>query len=301
MRKFILFLFFLLFVFTGAFSASRWLRLREKREEGFEPLSLTQARFSPHPYPLQDHPFTVVVTGRNNGASVEKTLSSIFAQHYGNYRVIYIDDASDDGCYEVVKDLVADSSQRDRVTLIQNTHPLGSLANLKRAIDSCLDHEIIVVVDGRDALAHEWVLERLNAYYADPDLWITYGQYLEYPTFQIGNCQLFNDEEPRAKRFVPCHLKSFYAGLFKKIESRDLTYQGHFLEEEEGMTYLLPLMEMAKNHVQFIPEVLYVLNRRENQEREPEAQSWSERLIRSFPPYQSLKSLELIPKEETFE
>ena len=184
MKKFVLFLFLLAIVFAGSFTVAQNLN-----KKYVEPVQLTQPfAFKPIPFPLKNLPFTFVIVGVNNGASVAKTLDSVFSQNYENYRLIYIDDASDDGSFELVRDLIFDSGHLGRVTLVQNEKRLGKLANICRALQTCEDPEIVVVLEGEDWLAHEWVLQKLNTYYADSDLWMTYGQYRDFPTYQLGIC-----------------------------------------------------------------------------------------------------------------
>jgi glycosyltransferase involved in cell wall biosynthesis len=177
MKRLFGFLFFLAVVFGGSYVGSQWIEPKSKiLRQG------AVARFQPTQFPLKNRPFAVVVVGRDNGAVVAKTLASIFNQNYENYRVVYVDDASSDGSFDLVKDLVYDGGRYIQVELVQNEQRLGVLASLVKAVKACADEEIVVVVGGEDWLAHEWVLQRLNAYYDNPDLWMTYGQYCEFPS-----------------------------------------------------------------------------------------------------------------------
>ena len=142
--------------------------------------------FRPAQYPCQNRSFVIFICGFNNGAFLEKTLRSVFSQVYDNYRLIYIDDASTDGSFELARDCISQSGYSSRATFVHNDQRLGLLANLVRAVQVCKDQEIVILLHGQDWLAHEWVLERLNQYYADPDLWLTYGQYREFPVVSIG-------------------------------------------------------------------------------------------------------------------
>ena len=47
----------------------------------------------------------MVVTGHNTNKdfAIEANLNSIFTQNYSNYRVVIIDDGSDDGSQEVIE------------------------------------------------------------------------------------------------------------------------------------------------------------------------------------------------------
>lgn len=216
--------------------------------------------FKPTPYPLQNRRFVIAISGRNNGATVDKTLRSVLFQNYETYRVIYIDDASTDGSFLQARDVIYESGHASKVLLVQNEHPEGTISNLLRAAENCLDDEILVVVGGEDLLAHEWVLQKLNQYYANPDLWMTYSKYLELPTFIPGeNLSDKDAQNPRNISLPPLHLKTFYAALFKNVQEDDLIYQGAFMPDSADLAYMIPLLEMAKGHIQYLDEVLYLV------------------------------------------
>ena len=162
-------LFLLGVVFSGAFY------LGKIKQEAKEPIRTPL--FQPALHPIANCTFAVVIIGYNNGAFVEKTLRSVFSQNYLDFRIFYVDDASDDGSFELARDLIYESGQMLRVELMQNKERVGIAANLLRVVEQCADQEIIVVINGEDWLAHKWVLSRLNQYYANPDLWLTFGQY----------------------------------------------------------------------------------------------------------------------------
>src|SRR3990167_8151971 len=194
--------------------------------------------FLPASFPTVIHPFVVVIIGQNNGAFVEKTLASALAQKYDSFRVVYVDDASTDGSFELARDLIYGNPSAAQITLARNEKILGSIANLSRVAQECEEEEILVILQGEELLAHDWVLTRLNQYYADPDLWLTYGQYLEYPSFRPGSSRPYSTSELgekgfRGAPFVASHLKTFYASLFKKIPEDDLLYHGQYIAQGE--------------------------------------------------------------------
>jgi glycosyltransferase involved in cell wall biosynthesis len=285
MKNFAIFLFLMGVVFCGTFVFARNLDKRGK----IIVAAPAEKTFQPAPFALTNHPFTLVVIGYNNGASVAKTLSSIFSQNYENYRVIYIDDASDDGSYDLARDLIYDSAHLGQITLVHNETKLGALANMVRAVATCQNDEIVAVLQGEDWLAHEWVLQRLNAYYADSDLWLTYGQYRDFPTYQIGACQPIKERKLRSQPFNASHLKTFYAGLFKKIKESDFIFSGQFLDPCADLAYMIPMLEMAKDHYHFISEILYISNRYTASKEDRESQMRCEKFIRSLDPYAPLQ------------
>ncbi|HSX11966.1 MAG TPA: glycosyltransferase family A protein [Rhabdochlamydiaceae bacterium] len=218
---------------------------------------------------IQDEkPFVIIVPSYNNSAFVEKNLRSIFTQSYKNYRVLYIDDHSADDTYLKAKKLITELQQTQRTTLVRNEQNQGALANLYNAIHSCQDHEIVVLVDGDDFLAHEHVLSILNQTYQDNSVWMTYGNFLDYPTYQQNpvRCKELPDGVIRRGSFrkhewVTTHLRTFYASLFKKIDLHDMVHRGRFFPMGWDLAFMMPLLEMSGPHVRFIKDTLYLYNR----------------------------------------
>lgn len=288
---------FLLLVvaFTGAFYAGKMRASKESSPS-------CSVLFTPTDYPLINHPFVIIIIGHNNGAFLEKTLRSAFFQNYSDYRVVYIDDASDDGSYDLAHDLMCENNHMVRSTFVQNEVRLGVLENLYRAIETCQDNEIVVVLGGEDFLAHEWVLSRLNQYYANPDLWMSYGQYREYPQYTMGLSRPAPEiqKSVRQQPFFASHLKTFYASLFKQIAMEDLTENGVFFSAAADLAYMIPMLEMAADHAGFIPDILYIANRSAVMKEDRELIFTCEKSIRAMAAYEPLQKLFQFSNEESF-
>lgn len=215
-----------------------------------------------------EKPFVIITTAYNNADFCLKNLLSVCEQKYSNYRVIYIDDCSTDGAFEKAKKIVQDAHKEEKVTFIRNQHSLKQVENIYRALHSCKDEEIAVMVDGSDWLAHDRVLQILNNCYSDPNVWMTYGNYCAYPSYKKGPRSHIprkihanhSYREFSRKNFIFSPVRTAYAGLFKKIKMEDLLQNGHFLTDSNDHPFLLPLVEMAKEHVHHIKSVLYIAN-----------------------------------------
>jgi cellulose synthase/poly-beta-1,6-N-acetylglucosamine synthase-like glycosyltransferase len=290
MFKFLIGLILLGAAFGGSFYAGK----KQKEERAASHLAEQTTLLSPSLYPLENRSFVFVVQGYNNGAYVEKTIESVFSQKYEPYRVIYIDDASDDGSFELARDLIYAKGDLSRVTLVHNEMRLGALANLFRAVQACQNDEVVIPINGDDWLAHEWALVRLNQYYANPDVWLTCGQYREYPHYSTGqNRSVGRGSDPnRQYPFSPSQLKSFYAGLFKKISEQDFNYQGIFYPASCDLAYMLPMFEMAEGHTATVGDVHYIANRAIPYKEDREMSARCEKLIRSLTAYQPLPRLQ---------
>lgn len=232
---------------------------------------------------------------------MEKNLTSVFSQKYENYRLIYIDDSSRDDTLKKASELLIKLDMKGCATLIHNSSNCGSLANIYNAVHSCHDHEIIIMLDGDDFLAHENVLSTLNQTYADHDIWLTYGNYLDYPSFKQEPhiCKKLSDKVItkslfRKSPWVTSHLRSFYAGLFKQIKLEDLFYRGRFYSMSGDLAFMFPMLELAKNHIHFIEDTLYLYNRQNpisDHKINIDFQQECANHIRSKPRYSALNTL----------
>jgi cellulose synthase/poly-beta-1,6-N-acetylglucosamine synthase-like glycosyltransferase len=283
MKKFVSFLFILALVFAAAFYAG------QARKPSTISLSKSHS-FQPAPYPLVSHPFVLVIIGQNNGAWLEKTLSSALCQNYAPFRIVYIDDGSTDGSFALAEELAGES---ELVTLVRNDESCGVLQSLASAVVSCGPQDIVVVLDGTDWLAHEWVLSRLNQYYANPNLWMTYGGSREYPSYLAGKT---DEADPklglRSQPFFAGHLHSFYAGLFQQIAPEHLLYTAAVQQ-----AYMFPMLEMAGSHVASIPDALYIVNTLAPKENLAAA-GFAEKSIRQIAPYTALSKRPIVIEEE---
>ena len=216
---------------------------------------------------LEEKPLVVVVPSYKNASWYKRNLDSVFMQQYENYRVIYIDDNSTDGTYELVNAYIKSCHQEHRVTLIHNEKRKGALANHWKAVHLCDDHEIVINLDGDDWLAHDQVFNVINKVYDNPRVWLTYGSYENYPSGTKGECSrklprtIIKYQAYREFAYMTSHLRTFYAGLFKQIRLADLIYKGRFFPAACDVALMFPMLEMAGGRLKFIDEVLYEYNK----------------------------------------
>lgn len=228
---------------------------------------VNQAAFSTKKAPrIAERPFVIIIPSYNNEEWYFNNLGSVLLQKYDNYRIIYINDASSDNTAQLVQKFLAEYNMHHKTIFIDNKKRLGALANFYNAIHQCQPNEIIVMLDGDDWLDNEFVLAHLNAAYQDPNVWITYGQFMEYPSNRLGRARQLPEEvitnhAYREYDWVTTHLRTFYAGLFHKIKPEDLKYYGTFFPVAWDLAIMFPILEMAGEHSKFMSEVLYIYNR----------------------------------------
>ena len=172
--------------------------------------------------------FVFVICSCNNSKWYDKNLESAFMQDYprDKFRFIYIDE-SRDGTADLVEAYVADHNESDRFTLIRNNQWQSVMHNHYKAAHMCDDDEILVHLDGDDFTSHYQVLYLLNKVYNYWDVWLTYGQYEEWPQSALGfsvdvPAHIRANNQFREMGFWYSHLRTCYAWLFKKIQLKEL-------------------------------------------------------------------------------
>ena len=245
----------------------------------------------------EESPIVIVIPSYNNQNWYDKNLASIFFQNYHNYRIIYIDDCSQDNTGALVEEFVQKVHQGLRFTLIKNEKRRGALANLYDAIHSCDDDEIIITVDGDDWLFHDNVLHQVNQAYVRGDVWLTHGKFTEFPVSGFWSEPVPEDYVKRnAFREYKCasHLRTFKAWLFKRIKLEDLLDEtGNFFQMTWDQAMMFPMLEMAGERHKYISEVNYVYNcanSLNDNKVNAQLQRDLEKVMRNKPRYQRLVS-----------
>ena len=211
--------------------------------------------------------FVIVIPSYNNQKWYIRNLESVLTQNYDKFRVIYTDDCSGDETGNLVETYLIDNDPDKKIHLIKNEVRCGALRNLYTMICSCDDDEIIVTLDGDDWFPDNDVLTRLNKIYSSDEIWLTYGSFEISSSGAPGWASPMPDYIVESNTFrdfqhLPTHLRTFYTWLFKKIKLEDLLYLGEFYPMTWDMVMMFPMIEMAGERHQFIPDIMYVYNDR---------------------------------------
>lgn len=252
--------------------------------------------------------FFILVPTYNNEKYCIRNLETI-AYQYSTlpYEIHIVNDASTDKTGILINEYKQKHNLKF-VKIIHNANRVGSLENIFNTIHKyCSDDKIVVCVDGDDALSDaKNVLMRLELEYLDPNIWITYGSFREYPSHKKGFCReipisILENKKLRKYPFVVSHLRTFRAGLFKKIKKEDLQHNGKFLPVAGDVAFMLPMLEMAapikrgaKNHSSFIKDMLYdynMFNPLSDFKIKAEQQKFYGNYITRKPPYHPLTKL----------
>lgn len=205
----------------------------------------------------------VIVPVHNAEAFIGECLDSIDSQEYGGkVLTIVVDDASTDGTRAILR-------QRGGAQAwpIERRGELASIISGSSAFPALDPATVIAHVCGDDYLPDPHVLSRLAAVYEDPDVWMTYGSYV-YDNGEPGPCEALPPQahaqgDYRQRPWVTSHLRSYRYGLWRRIPPEQFvdpaTGRAWFYATDRAMMF--PMLEMAREHARFVPDVMYVYRR----------------------------------------
>jgi len=215
---------------------------------------------------MEEKHIVIVIPSYNNSKWYQRNLLSVASQEYDNFSIIYVDDCSPDGTVGLVEDFLKERELEERCSLIKNAERLGALKNLYDAIHSCHEDDIILTLDGDDWLANNQVLQTVNKYYSDPNVWITWGSYIDHPHGSRGcskpiHSQIIDNQSYRRSPWCTSHLRTFYKWLFAKIKLEDfLAPDGTFWNSAWDLSFMIPMIELAGHHGKYMNEITYIYN-----------------------------------------
>ncbi len=243
-----------------------------------------------------DNRIIAISTVYNKRKWIGYNISSIKQQSYTNFLAVYgYDSSNDDTLQEMHKHIDGDA----RFWIIDNKGEKNQIGNFLNVYDTLKGlnqisaEDIIVEVDADDWLLHPFVFNHLNEAYQDPNAWMTYGHYVQYPTGTVGGHFFMHlpDSDIRQQPFAYSHLKTYKAWLFDKVP-RDYLIDprtGKYWKTTADFAMCMPMVEMAgKNRIVRFDDPTYVYNVSDDLQSESQSnlreQKEAERLIRQLKP-----------------
>lgn len=210
-----------------------------------------------------DKLFTIIVLTYNCEDSIKQNFLSLIDQDYPSFRIVYIDKGSTDATVETLQKMIDEKNAYEKISLIARNKEHEVFESYYNVVQECNDQDIIIHLYGNDWLASNDVLRCLNKTYENGDVWLTYGQYVDYASYEKGlynpTPKKMNYKKKIARApWIKAPLKTFYAGLFKKNTVNKEVSEHYFLSIKNELSLLAPIAEMSKAHVQFIPTILYI-------------------------------------------
>jgi len=211
---------------------------------------------------MENRPRIVVLTTSYNCEKyIEKCLDSIKAQKYKNFVCYVLDDLSTDNTVKLIKKYTSPVDARFILGInSEKTYQCGNYDRIIRNTSLVNDDDIIVEVDGDDYLPDTEVFDRVIAYYSNPNVWLTYGQF-KYTNGQLGFAQPVDFTNLRTSRFTATHLRTWRASLWRHIKQEDLLVDGKYPECAGDVFFMFPMIEMCgPRHALFVHHINYIYN-----------------------------------------
>jgi len=207
--------------------------------------------------------FLIISCFYNASEFIERCVGSILSQDYQNYRVLFVDDASTDGSLDLIDD-------DERFIKIRNEQNKGLLYNFATYLPKYAKAEdIIIVLDGDDALYNSKSLLKLDQFYQETSCLVSYGQSM-WTNGKKGFARAYTKEEFKNLRkgpFICSHLRSFKYELFIEMINQDPNFdcykdeKGNFLMMAGDVAVMYPILEIAGfENVKYNDNILYLYN-----------------------------------------
>lgn len=268
---------------------------------------------------MKQNKFKIIIASYNNEDWVEYNIASVLNQTYDNYHVYYVDDCSTDKTNEIVRSLV---DGNEKFTIIRNEENLGSsgdtIYNYVRFYETLEDDDICVHMCGDDWLIDEHVLYKLNQFYNEKDVWMSYGEFYAYDgSDQVIKANPQNTHHPdfvhkfklyRRDVWRSGHLLTLRGFLAKAMDLNDIksTRDGKWYYHAPDLAITYPCLEMCpKEKIGVVDFPTYVWNASEQcqvrtKERESADNAWQEIEIRNRKHYKEGLTGEKLPQVNAF-
>ena len=260
----------------------------------------------------ENNKFVILITAYNDEKWVEYNIASILNQTYSNYKVLYYDDASTDNTYQEVSKIVENNS---KFTVTTRKNNMQALFSYEECIKQIKEDEILVCMSADDWLYDNNVLENLNKYYNNNNVWMTYGKFVAWDGKEATEATPQNTPYPdfiheyssyRKDHWRASHLRTFRGSLLKKVDLSDFksNIDGLYFDHAADLALTYPCLEMCgKDKIGVLDFYSYVYNaspdvnqRTKNRESNQDNMKY-EIEIRNRKVYKRLKDINDIPKK----
>lgn len=204
---------------------------------------------------------SVCVTMRNAAPFIEECLDSVAEQTYPRFECLVMDDASDDGTQQVLRD---HSTSRDpRFHFFYNDERRFVPSTTKHLIERATG-EVIVWIGGDDKFSGPHALGRIaRAYMANPLVDATYGSFLSFPTMAPWPMRLLPPGYPWYDGWCVSHVLTWRRSLSLTSFAEEWHSPAYRDENDEpyrtagDVSLFFPIMFRARS-IAFIPDVIYL-------------------------------------------
>jgi glycosyltransferase involved in cell wall biosynthesis len=168
----------------------------------------------------------IFITYYNSAKYFVKTYESLKKQTVTDWKAYITDDVSTDDSSSYIEFMAKNDS---RFYYILNKVKMWQTGNYFQCVHNpeINDDDICITIDGDDWLSDNEVLKRVLSYYDDKKTLMTFGQFLFYygenKPFGLGFSKKPNNiNDCRKLAWTSSHLRTFKAGLLRKVKKEDL-------------------------------------------------------------------------------
>lgn len=231
--------------------------------------------------------FIALVSLKGGSMDVEKHLLSALEQTYPLERIFYFTQEKNDANAHHLKELIAKHGVEEFVHVIESS----SFHSYLKAYDSILtklDDEMVAVhMRGCDFFANKEVLNKINYYYLNNDVWLTYGQFVGVDSYDKGLFEARPNKRAQKKRvhqtpWLHANFKTFAIKTYKNMRKDRFEMENFLLSIRTEEQLLRPLAIYAAGHLRFIPDVLTIKGHGSRVKKQPRKVSVKSQQVKRY-------------------
>ena len=206
----------------------------------------------------------IAIPSYNAEKYIGSCISSLKRQSFENFEAVIVSDASTDSTVEKAYEEIENDS---RFRVISSNQNLGQLSSITLATQELNPNpeDIIVNIDGDDALNLTIALEIVTSTYDRTGCLMTYGSYKtqsgHVTSTNIGKRypqSVINKNLYRKSEWLASHLRTYKYHLWKCIDDNDLRdSKGNYWRVAGDKAIMYPMLEMAGNRQEAISDRIY--------------------------------------------
>jgi len=193
---------------------------------------------------------------------IAEAICSVQLQEEQSWKCFIMNDCSTDNSIDVAKQQIGDD---ERFVIINNKEKLWQTGNYHFICHhkEVNDNDIFVELDGDDYFADANVLTRVNEYYKEPNVWITFGSF-KYADGKMGFARPPEggfQQQRISHAFVTSHLRTWRVKLFRHLIMVDICENDGktFIPVSGDLYFFQCMLEMAQHgHWKFITDINYI-------------------------------------------
>ena len=206
-----------------------------------------------------DNKFVFVVPMFNASKTLSRMLHSVCGQSYENWKLILIDDVSNDNekneCRKIINQFK--NLYEDKILDIWNYYKKWEVENVLNGISLCDNNDIICRLDADDWLTDLDGLAIIDSAYKQTNCEILWTAHRWGFSDKNISAAMPNDADPYKYPWVSSHLKTFRKYLLNYVNIENYKNQnGEFVKRAGDQAIYLPALSKTNKRF-FLPRVIY--------------------------------------------